>query len=102
MRLNKTQVSFEAAQLLEQKMSEIEYEFRPQPLESIPDEQEGDFGSDFPKFTWKMEAKKLEFPDLTLLLGEQGGVDQMTNMVMKQMSKTLSQAIKEVRVTVYY
>lgn len=103
MRLRKTQSTFEVSLLLEQKMGELEFEYRQLPLDSVPDEKEGDFGSEYPEYKWKMSSKKLEFPDLSGFTGtDNEGGDPMNAMIMKQITNTLNKAIKEVSVTVIF
>ena len=87
--------------LLQKQITEMELEFQDQNLSSAQ-EREGDF-EDFPDFKWKVEVKPLEFPDLApILVGEEGGVDQLTLTVIRQMSSQLSQAIKELKVSVLW
>ena len=102
MRVKKAQRYFEASSLLERKMVEIDLEFRGKPLDSIPENKEGDFeGVD--DYSWKMSSKKLEFPDFSSTLASRdGGVDEMTMMIIKQMTEAMSKSIKEVTVTVLY
>jgi len=107
MRLRKTQFTYELALLLEKKMGEVEFEFRGQPVTSIPDEDEGDFGEEYQGYSWKLSSKKMEFPDMTQLLGggsenSGGGSDQMTEMIMKQLVTIINQSVKEVTVTILY
>lgn len=101
MRLRKTQQSFEVAAMLERKMNDIEIEFRGKSLDEIPEEKEGDFGSDYPNYSWKMSSKKLEFPDISsALTARDGGADQTLMGVIKQLTDVLGKSIKEVTVTV--
>jgi general secretion pathway protein I len=102
MRVKKAQRYFEASSLLERKMVEVDLEFRGKPLESIPESKEGQFdGVD--DFTWKMTSKKLEIPDFSgTLSAREGGVDEMTMTIVKQMTEAISKSIKEVTVTVLY
>lgn len=87
--------------LLQRQMTELELEFQDQNITSAQ-EREGEF-EDFPEFSWKAEVKPLEFPDLTpVLVGEEGGVDQLTITVIRQMSQQLTQAIKELKVSVLW
>lgn len=103
MRLRKTQSTYEMALLLERKMGEVETEYRGKPLDTIPEEETGDFGSDFNHYTWKIASKDLEFPDLTsTLTSQEGGADQMTMMVMQQMITVINESVKEVTVSVKY
>ena len=102
-RLKKTQQTLEIAALLQRKMVEIEMEYKNKPLESIDDEKSDDFGSEFPQYSWKMQSKKFEMPDMTaMLIGRDGGANQMLLTIMKQFTDHLSKSVKEVKVTVIY
>lgn len=88
-------------QLLQRQITEMELEFQDQNISSAQ-EREGEF-ENYPEFSWKAEIKPLEFPDLApILVGQEGGVDQMTLTVIRQMSSQLTQAIKELRVSVLW
>lgn len=102
-RLKKTQQTLEVSSLLQRKMVEIEMEYRGKSLDSIPEDKADDFGSEFPNYSWKMESRKFEMPDLSpLLVGREGGANQMMLQIMKQFTEQLSKSIKEVRLTVMY
>ncbi len=102
-KMRKTQVNSEVVALLERKMAEVDLKYKGKPLESIPDSDEGDFGTEYPQYRWKLESRKFEMPSLSDFLGSQeGGVDQLTQMTMKVFTEHLSKTIKEVRVTVFY
>ncbi len=105
LRVRKTQQQFEVATLLERKMTEVEIEFKGKSLDEIPEEKSDNFGDKYPQYSWKLNSKKLEIPDLSSLLGgdDSGGSNQKMMMsLVKQMSETLSKAIKEVTVTVIF
>lgn len=103
MRVRKTQLSTEVAALLERKMVEIQMEYRDKPLDSIDEEKADDFGSDYAQYSWKMESKKLEIPDLSAsLTSRDGGADEMMISLVRQLSEHLSKSIREVKVTVIY
>jgi len=102
-RVKKTQVNFEIASLLERKMNEYERRYKGKPLAEIADSEEDNFGDLYPQYTWKMESRKFEFPDISSTLSaREGGVDEMTVMVIKKLTDHLSQTIKELKVTVTY
>ena len=88
--------------LLQQKMTEFELQYAEEfPTDDI--EEAGEFEGNYPGMSWKLEIKALEFPDLTpMLASEDGGVDEMTRTVVKQMTDFFSQAVKEMRVTVVW
>lgn len=103
MRVRKTQLNVEVAALLQRKMVEVQIEFRDKPLDSIPEEKADDFGSDYPQYSWKMESKQLEIPDLSATLtSRDGGANEMMISIIKQLSEFMGKAIKEVKVTVIY
>lgn len=103
MRVKKTQLTTEISALLERKMTEIEIEYDGKPLESIPEESEDDFGSEYPQYSWKMEAKEFVVPDISAtLFSKEGGVDEMSLKVMQTLTEHLSKTIKEVKVTIIY
>lgn len=102
-RLRKTQTNTEIVALLERKMAELDAKYKGRPLEAIQDSEEDDFGSEYPQYSWKMESRKFEMPDLTgYFTAREGGADQMTLQTMKIFTEHLKQTIKEVRVTVFY
>lgn len=103
MRVRKTQLSTEVAALLERKMVEIEMEFQGKPLDSIPEEKEDDFGSEYPQYSWKMTSKEFEVPDFSATLtAKSGGADELTLTIMKTLAEHLGKSVKEVKVTVFY
>jgi general secretion pathway protein I len=103
LRIRKTQLNQDIAALLERKMAEIDLEFRGKPLETIPEEKEDDFGSENPKYRWKMTSKELQVPNLSsILMNQEGGANEMLMMVIQQLTDHLSKTIKEVKVSVIY
>lgn len=102
-KLKKTQTQFEMAALIERKMVEIELEYKGKPLDSVPEDLEDDFGDEYPQYTWKMESKDLEIPDLTsLFTSADGGASSELLDIVKRLTDQLSKSIKEVKVTVIY
>ena len=103
MRLKKTQINNEVTMLLEKKMVEIDLEYKGKSIDSIPEEKEDDFGTDYPSYRWKMTSKEFEMPDLSpLFTAKEGGADQNLIMIMKQFSEHLNKTVKEVKVSVFY
>ena len=101
MRIRKAQLAFEVSSMLDRKMAEIDREYREKSISEIPEEKEGDFGDKYPQYSWKLKSKKLEFPDLSSSLSSRdGGVDEKTQMIIKQMTTLISKSIKEVTLTV--
>lgn len=103
MRIRKTQLSTEVAALLERKMVEVELKYKGKPLESIPEEESDDFGSDYPQYRWAMKSQEFEMPDLTpILTAQDGGANQQMTLVIKTLSEHLKKTVKEVKVSVFY
>lgn len=102
-RLHKTNVQVKIAALLERKIVELEREFKTQAFDAIKEEDSGDFGSELEEFSWEMQTQKVEFPDLSAIIG---GVGDNQNLdlisIMKIFSEHLSKSVKEVKVTVTY
>lgn len=102
-KLRKTQVNTEIMALLERKVAEIQAKYGGKPLDSIPETEEDNFGSEYPQYSWKMESRKFEMPDLSsLLTGRDGGADGFELQVMKLFTEHLSKTIKEVRISILY
>lgn len=102
-RLKKTQTQVQLAALLERKIVELEREFKTQTLDAIKEEDTGDFGSELEGYSWEMKSQKVEFPDLSGIIG---GVGENQNLdlvsIMKIFSEHLSKSVKEVKVAVTY
>lgn len=102
MRMRKTSMYNNVATLLERKMVEVEAKYRDKPINEIPESEEGDFENDFPQYRWEMKSRDLELPDLTALIVGQGeGADEQLITLIKQMSEFISDAVKEVKVSIY-
>ncbi|NJL25450.1 MAG: type II secretion system protein [Calothrix sp. SM1_5_4] len=101
MRMRKAQLYNNVATLLERKMVEVEAKYKGKPIGEIPDSEGGDFGSDHPQYRWELKSRELKLPDLTPLLVQEDGADEMLITMMKQLTEQLSKAIKEVRVTIF-
>jgi len=102
-RVKKIQITFELSSLLERKMDEYDRRFRGKALAEIPDKEADTFGDDYPLYTWKMESRKFEFPDISSTLSARtGGVDSMTAMVIHKLTEQISATVKELKVTVIY
>ncbi len=87
--------------LLKSKTTELELKYSQAGFSSIPEEEEGDFGSEFPDLKWKSEVRELEFPDLAaLMLSDEGRIDEMTRMVIRQMTGHFSKNIKELKISI--
>lgn len=100
-RLRKTQIQVQLAALLERKVTEIEREYKNKSLESIEDEKEDKFGGEVPEtYSWKMTSKKLEIPDISASLRQDGEGDPAMIGMMQTFTQHLSKSIKEVKISV--
>lgn len=89
--------------LLKKKTTELEIKYKDGSFTEIPEEEAGDFGSDYQDFKWASKTRDLEFPDLSqILTSKEGGADEMVLMVVKQMTEFFSKNTKELRVTVIW
>jgi prepilin-type N-terminal cleavage/methylation domain-containing protein len=87
--------------LLKSKMTELQIKYDQMGFASIPETEDGDFGDEFPDLSWKSEVREMEFPDMTSLMAtEDGGIDETTRTIVKQMTDHFSKNIKEIRVTI--
>lgn len=86
--------------LLKSKMTELQIKYGQMGFDSIPESDNGNFGDEFPDLSWKSEVREMEFPDMTSLMATDGGIDETTRMIVKQMTEHFSKNIKEIRVTI--
>ena len=87
--------------LLKSKTTELELKYAQTGFGAVPEEEDGDFGTEFPDLKWKSEVREMEFPDMAaLMLSEDGRIDEMTRTVIKQMTDHFSKNIKEMKITI--
>lgn len=101
LRIRKTALNNNVAVLLERKMTEVEALYREKTLDEIPEEESGDFGSEYKQYRWTLKSQKFEFPDLSSLLISQDQGEEMLLTVMKQTQEFISKSVKEVTVSVF-
>jgi len=100
-RLNKAQINHNVNELLQKKITEIEIQYLDKPIEEIKDSDAGTF-KDFPNYRWTMESQDFEMPDLSaVLIGQDGGADELLLTIIRQMGEHISKSVKEVEVAVY-
>ncbi len=101
LRVRKTQLYLNVAELLERKAVEIETKYRDASILEITDES-GDFGKDFPQYRWTFTVQPFEMPDMTAALTSQGsGANEMALSILSTMQQMISKAVLEGVVTVY-
>ncbi len=102
MRIRKSVTYHDVATLLERKMLETEAKYKSKQMSEIPEDDSGDFGSEYKQYRWTMQAKDLKFPDLApLLTSQEGGADETLISMIKQMTEYLNQTIKEVKISIF-
>ncbi len=90
------------AMLARNQMIETEYEIEGKQFKDVSDEAEGAFAAPFEGYAWKRKIKELKFPNLGMggAGGDQGG--DALDMLAKLFTKYLSDAIREVSVTILW
>lgn len=104
LKTRRAKISTQSALFLEQKMADYEMLYDGKSLSSIPEEEDGDFGEDFPNYRWSFESQEFIMPDLSqaLISGSDNQPNQeMMLMIMQQMKGFFSEAIKEGKLTIY-
>jgi prepilin-type N-terminal cleavage/methylation domain-containing protein len=100
LRVRKSALYNNVAFLLERKAAELEAKYKGKPLTEIEDE-EGDFGSDFPQYKWNFKTQPFAMPDLTpVLTSGNKSVDQNLLSMMTQMQEFFGKAILEGKITI--
>jgi general secretion pathway protein I len=102
-RIRNARVNNTMAALLERKMTEYEIRVKEKNVDDVPEEETGEFGVQFPGYRWEMKTQAFEMPNITgALSAREGGVDEMTMMIVKTTSDYMKEAVRELAVTVFY
>jgi len=103
MRVLNARINNNLANLLERKITEYEVLAKEKPQNEIPESEAGDFGPKFPGYRWEMSSQPFEMPDITgTLSSREGGVDEMTLMIVRTTRDYIKESAKEIQVSVYY
>ncbi len=90
-----------AALLLQKKITEYEILYEGKPLSEVKEEESGDFGDDYPDFSWSMKSKKIKIPDLSAgLTARDGGANEMELMIVKKLTEFIEKSVVEMKVTI--
>ncbi len=104
-RMRKMKLQYQSAYLLDYKVSAFEREYKDK-IGQLPEEEEGNFedlGPEFKNYTWRVQTKKFELPDLTPILAQRKqGADAILSTMMSQLSEYFNQAAREVTITITY
>ena len=87
--------------LMEQKITELEFEWRKKNFDSIPKTAKGAFEGE-KHFSWSVTTQPLTLPDPQTLLGFTGQAQGMVMQVAKITSQFLSEAVLEAKLTIHY
>ncbi len=102
LRIRKANLYQNVSTLLERKMIELEAKYSAKPYNEIPEEEEGDFGEDFPLYRWKLQTRDMELPDLTSALTPPGeALDENLRTMIKTMTESIAKSVKEMKVSVF-
>jgi type II secretion system protein I len=96
------------AMLAKNQMVETEYKIQGKTFDEVKDEETGIFPEPYQDYSWKTTVKEIEFPALNFNVlnsngdeqQEQGGGEDMVEMMSKLITQYLSQAVREVTVTI--
>ncbi len=92
-------------QLMENKISELEFEWRKKNFNSIPREEKGDFKEE-KHFSWSVRTQPLKLPEpkqMLSLFGQSQSQGQGASLqVAKVTTDFLSQAVLEAKLTIHY
>ncbi len=100
LRVRKMAINNKAAFLLDQIMAELEIKYGDRLLQ-LPDSEGGVF-DDAPKFSWTMESRDFEMPDLRSVLISGGEGDEAMLLIVDKLTEYLNESVKEMKVTVEY
>ena len=102
LRIRKANLYNNVAILLQQKITELEAQYAGKPIEEIPEEKKGDFGSELPRYRWEISSQEFEMPDLSsILVNRDGGADENLLQVIQQTTQFINKSVKEVTVAVF-
>jgi len=101
LRVRKTTLNDNVAQLLQRKIAEIKAENSKKKFTEIHNE-DGDFGDEYPQYRWTFTTQKFVLPDLGAIMAAQpGGANQMLITMLTKMREIMGKSILEATVTVY-
>jgi len=102
-RVRKAKIQTQVVYLLQKKMVEIETLYNDRPQDLPTEDQKGDFGKDYKRYSFTWKSQEFKMPDLSAALTTQeGGTDELTLTVIDKMREYFEDAVKEVSVTVFY
>ena len=101
-RMKKTAQIEKAASLLEQKMQELEEEFKGKKLADLPLQNKGEFDNE-KSYSWAYKTQSLQWPQPDRLLSLiQIPEDEWSLKLAHTLTEVLSKSVVELKLTVYY
>ncbi|MDE0118529.1 MAG: type II secretion system protein [Bdellovibrionales bacterium] len=100
-RIQKISNYHKIVELMEKKISELEFDWRKKNFDSIPREDKGNFEGE-KHFSWSVKTQPLTLPDPQSLMNLLGQSDDMAIQVSQVTIQFLSQAIIEAKLTIHY
>ncbi|MDE0518869.1 MAG: type II secretion system protein [Bdellovibrionales bacterium] len=100
-RIQKVSDYHKIVELMEQKISELEFDWRKKNFDSIPREDKGTFEGE-KYFSWSVKTQPLTLPDPQSFMNLLGQTDDMAIQVSQVTIQFLSQAIIEAKLTIHY
>ncbi len=102
-RLSLSRQKITVTQLLQTKMLELESIYK-EGKRKIPEQDSGDFGSDFKNYKYVFVAQELELPDLSSIALAAGGgtLNEDLAKFLESLTNYLKQSVMEVKLTVSY
>ena len=100
--LKKIEHYSKVTQLMESKISELEFEWRKKNFDNLPREAKGDFKEE-KHFSWSVATQPLSLPDPELFLKATGQkAEGMALQIAQVTEQFLSQAVLELKLTIHY
>jgi len=100
LRVRKARLYNEVAFLLQQKVTELELKYGTASLSAIEEEETGDFGEDFPDYSWEFISQDFTMPDLSLFNSGEEAQDDISRTIKKALTNIISKSVKEITVSV--
>ncbi len=94
----------EIAQLLQKKTVEYELLYKNKSFEELKELETGDFGADYPEYTWKVEVQEFPEIDIKSIVESTPGADksEMNLLMYSKIGEILKNNIIEMKVSVLW
>lgn len=98
---NKSKITVTATQLLQRRIAEFEAKYKDKTVDELKEDESGDFGDDYPGFTWSVKTQPFILPPITSQ-NEDKAQAAIEDLIFKAISQYLEKAVREVLVKVTY